>query len=68
MKNKIVPAIHIQNDIKDYIHILECINKNKGEEKLQGKSRWYLYFFRKEEKSSVIFHKIFLCLIRFKQQ
>ena len=33
MKNKIVPAPHAQNDIKDYIHRLEYMNKNKGEGK-----------------------------------
>lgn len=33
MKNKIVPVPHTQNDIKDYIHRLKCMNKTKGKGK-----------------------------------
>ena len=68
MKNKIVPTLHAKNDIEISIHKLERMDENKGKGKIQGKSRWDLYFFKQEEKCSVIFHKIFLCLIRFKQQ
>ena len=34
MKNKIVPALHAQNDIESYVHKLKCMNKNKGEGKI----------------------------------
>ena len=37
MKNKIVPVLHIQNDIKDYIHRLKYMNWRVGGKKNKGK-------------------------------
>ncbi len=59
MKNKIVPALHIYNDIESYIHKLKCMNKTKGKEKYKEKAGGICISLERKKKVLLYFTKFF---------
>lgn len=59
MKKEIVPVLHTQNDTKDYIHRLECMDRNKGEGKNNEKAGGICISLERKKKVLLYLTKFF---------